>query len=171
MRSTEAVAGDAFATALERCPTLSFGLIWISAICLVIPIIVITGHADAQTCRTALHNGVFDFVEKSFNPHDLLVVIQAAIEESTKLNHERRVRDLAKQQVDHLSKREAEVMKLLITGLSLKAIASELGISVQTASKHRIRLFEKLEVHNEVELVKLMMRINPMLPLTSYNVA
>lgn len=137
----------------------------------VIPIIVITGHADAQTCRTALHNGVFDFVEKSFNPHDLLVVIQAAIEESTKLNHERRVRDLAKQQVDHLSKREAEVMKLLITGLSLKAIASELGISVQTASKHRIRLFEKLEVHNEVELVKLMMRINPMLPLTSYNVA
>ncbi len=61
--------------------------------------------------------------------------------------------------------------KLLITGLSLKAIASELGISVQTASKHRIRLFEKLEVHNEVELVKLMMRINPMLPLTSYNVA
>jgi len=109
-----------------------------------IPIIVITGHADAQTCRTALRNGVFDFVEKSFNPHDLLVVIQSAIEENTKKNNERRLREKAEQQFDNLSKREDEVMKLLVTGLTLKSIARELRISVQTASKHRLSLFKKL---------------------------
>ena len=136
-----------------------------------IPIIVITGHADARICRTALQNGVFDFVEKSFNPHDLLVVIQSAIEENTKKNTERRIRERAMQQFDNLSNREDEVMKLLVTGLTLKSIAGELGISVQTASKHRIRLFEKLDVRNEVELVKLLMRIDPSLPLNGYSAA
>ncbi len=136
-----------------------------------IPIIVITGHADARTCRTALQNGVFDFVEKSFNPHDLLVVIQSAIEENIKQSTERRIRETAMRQFDNLSKREDEVMKLLVTGLTLKSIAGELGISVQTASKHRIRLFEKLDVHNEVELVKLLMRIDPLLPLNGYSAA
>jgi len=136
-----------------------------------IPIIVVTGHADAQTCRTALHNGVFDFVEKSFNPHDLLVVIQSAIEENTRKTSERLLREEVTQQFENLSRREGEVMKLLVTGLTLKSIAEELGISVQTASKHRLRLFEKLDIQNEVELVKLMMRIDPGLPLSGYSAA
>ena len=136
-----------------------------------IPIIVITGHADARTCRTALHNGVFDFVEKSFNPHDLLVVIQSAIEENTRKTSERLLREEVTQQFENLSRREGEVMKLLVTGLTLKSIAGELGISVQTASKHRLRLFEKLDIQNEVELVKLMMRIDPGLPLSGYSAA
>lgn len=136
-----------------------------------IPIIVITGHADARTCRTALHNGVFDFVEKSFNPHDLLVVIQSTIEENTRKNTERVLREEVTKQFRNLSKREDEVMKLLVTELTLKSIAGELGISVQTASKHRLRLFEKLDIQNEVELVKLMMRIDPELPLNGYSAA
>lgn len=136
-----------------------------------IPIIVMTGHADARTCRTALRNGVFDFVEKSFNPHDLLVVIQSAIEENTRKNTERLRREEATQQFENLSKREEEVMKLLVTGLTLKSIAGELGISVQTASKHRLRLFEKLDIQNEVELVKLLMLIDPNVPLSGYTAA
>lgn len=129
------------------------------------PIIVITGHADARTCRTALHNGVFDFVEKSFNPHDLLVVIRAAIERDAKLNDQRSLRTVALEQMESLSKREHEVMQLLIQGMALKEIGTQLGISVQTASKHRIRLFEKLGVHNEVELLKLLIRVDPSLAL------
>ena len=83
-----------------------------------IPIIVVTGYADAQTCRTALHNGVFDFVEKSFNPHDLLVVIQSAIEENTRKTSERTgaSRRGHDNNSRNLSRREGEVMKLLVTG-------------------------------------------------------
>ena len=136
-----------------------------------IPIIVVTGHADARTCRNALRDGVFDFVEKSFNPHDLLVVIQSAIEENSKKITERQLRERAMKQFENLSKREDEVMKLLVTGMTLKSIAGELGISVQTASKHRLRLFEKLDVQNEVELVKLLIRIDPALPLNGYSAA
>jgi FixJ family two-component response regulator len=125
-----------------------------------LPIIVVTGHADAGTCRTALQNGVFDFVEKSFNPHDLLVVIRKAIDQNAKLSSECRVRDSYLAQLEVLSPREREVMQLLADGLTLKEIASQFKISVQTASKHRINLFEKLSIRNEVELLKLLLRID-----------
>ena len=129
------------------------------------PIIIITDHADAQTCRTALHNGVFDFVEKSFNPHDLLVVIRSAIERDIELNDQRSLRYIVTEQLQNLSKREREVMQLLANGLTLKDVGTELQISVQTASKHRSRLFEKLNVQNEVELLRLLILIDPALEL------
>lgn len=51
-------------------------------------------------------------------------------------------------------------MKLLITGLTLKSIQRELGISVQLASKHWIRNFEKLDIQKQFALFKLLMRMN-----------
>jgi DNA-binding CsgD family transcriptional regulator len=51
-------------------------------------------------------------------------------------------------------------MKLLITGLTLKSIQGEAGISVKLASKHWIRILEKLDVQNEFAIFKLPMRIN-----------
>jgi len=66
-----------------------------------------------------------------------------------------------------LSPRECEVMQLLAGGLTLKEIATELGISVQTASKHRSNLFEKLRISNEVELLKLLFKIDPVHALDS----
>jgi FixJ family two-component response regulator len=125
-----------------------------------LPIIVVTGHADARTCRTALHNGVFDFVEKSFNPHDLLVVIREAIDQNAKHNQARHVRNSYLAQLEVLSPREREVMQVLTNGLTLKEIAAQFNISVQTASKHRSNLFEKLGITNEVDLLKLLLRID-----------
>lgn len=82
------------------------------------PIIVITGHADTRTCRTALHNGLFDFVEKGFNPGDFLRVIRAAIERDAQLNHRRSLRTAAFEQMESLSKREYEVMRLLTQSMA-----------------------------------------------------
>ena len=45
-------------------------------------------------------------------------------------------------------------MKLIISGKSQKQIATDLGISIQTTGKHRTRVFEKLGVTNDVELVR-----------------
>ncbi len=126
-----------------------------------LPIIVLTGHADATTCRTAFRNGVFDYVEKSFNPHDLLVVIRAAIDQNALQNQERLIRRTFSKQLEVLSPREREAMALLADGLTLKEIASEFDISVQTASKHRSSLFEKLGVSNEIELLKLLIQVDP----------
>jgi len=63
---------------------------------------------------------------------------------------------------DKLTPREAEVMDMIVEGLSQKQIATALRISVQTTAKHRARVLEKLNLRNDVELVRLALRMRPL---------
>lgn len=62
-----------------------------------------------------------------------------------------------------LTPREAEVMDLIVSGRSQKQIAAALEISMQTAAKHHARVLRKLNVDNDVELVRLVLKMQPML--------
>lgn len=53
-----------------------------------------------------------------------------------------------------LSDREFQVMHLLLAGKSLKEIAAELSLSAKTISTFHTRIWEKLCVKNDVELVR-----------------
>jgi PAS domain S-box-containing protein len=64
-------------------------------------------------------------------------------------------------QRDKLTPREAEVMDLIVQGMSQKQIATTLNVSVQTTAKHRARVLEKLNLHSDVELVRLALQIHP----------
>ena len=59
--------------------------------------------------------------------------------------------------IEALSPREKEVMDLIVAGKPMKLIATQLGISIQTCSKHRARILDKLQVSNDVELVRLLL--------------
>jgi DNA-binding CsgD family transcriptional regulator len=62
-----------------------------------------------------------------------------------------------------LTPREAEVMDLIVSGRSQKQIAAALEISMQTAAKHHARVLRKLNVENDVELVRLVVQMQPTL--------
>lgn len=53
-----------------------------------------------------------------------------------------------------LSDREAEVARLLVTGMSQTKIAEKLNLHTSTVGTHKNRIFEKLAVTNLVELVE-----------------
>ena len=53
-----------------------------------------------------------------------------------------------------LSDREFEVMQLLLAGRSLKEIAVELSLSPKTVSTFHTRIWEKLRVRSDMELVR-----------------
>jgi two-component system invasion response regulator UvrY len=57
-----------------------------------------------------------------------------------------------------LSLREMEVMQMVLKGNGTKNIASYLHLSPKTVSTYRLRLFEKLDVRNDVELIRLALR-------------
>lgn len=57
-------------------------------------------------------------------------------------------------QVDLLSKREREVMKLLLEGKKRKEIAEELFVTESTIKKHSASIYKKLEVENRKELLE-----------------
>lgn len=53
---------------------------------------------------------------------------------------------------DQLSGREREIMVKIASGMKVKDIASELGLSISTVFTYRLRIFEKLNVKSNVEL-------------------
>ena len=57
---------------------------------------------------------------------------------------------------DHasLSKRELQVLALMVAGKSSKEMAAELGISFKTAMTHRANIMAKLNVHETASVVR-----------------
>jgi signal transduction histidine kinase/DNA-binding NarL/FixJ family response regulator len=53
----------------------------------------------------------------------------------------------------HLTSREVEIIKLLISGSPYKIISADLGISEKTVSKHISNIFSKVGVNNKIELI------------------
>ena len=57
-------------------------------------------------------------------------------------------------EVDKLTPREGEVLKLIVDGNSTKQIAGKLGIAFKTAACHRSRVMNKLGAPNSAALVR-----------------
>jgi DNA-binding CsgD family transcriptional regulator len=55
---------------------------------------------------------------------------------------------------DPLSVRERQVLQLIAEGKSTKDTASLLGISGETAESHRMRLMQKMDIHETASLVR-----------------
>lgn len=119
------------------------------------PVIVITGHGDVPMAVRALKWGAFDFIQKPFNPRDLLDRVHAALE----LSREKHLRSLAdgahRALFLTLTDREMEVVDLVVAGNSSKIIARNLGISPKTVDIHRANIMRKLNVHTVAEMVQL----------------
>jgi len=56
------------------------------------------------------------------------------------------------QKLTQLTRREQEIMQLILAGKLNKVIADELGIAMRTVEVHRSRIFEKMQVRSAVEL-------------------
>jgi two-component system, NarL family, invasion response regulator UvrY len=57
--------------------------------------------------------------------------------------------------IDKLSRREFQVMLMISQGLTITEISDKLCLSPKTISTYRLRLLEKLDAHNEIDLIKI----------------
>jgi two-component system response regulator DctR len=117
-----------------------------------LPVIFLTGHGDVATAVAAVKRGAFDFVEKPFSDNTLVDRIEQALQLSAEALARRRAQNQAARQLDGLTEREREVMRLVAEGRPNKLIADALGISVRTVEVHRARVFDKMGVRSAVEL-------------------
>jgi two-component system response regulator FixJ len=117
-------------------------------------VIIMTGHGDIPMAVAAVKEGAIDFVEKPFDPGTLLDSVHAAVDESRRLTleHAELARMIAR--FHALTRREQEVMRLLISGSPTKTIAAQLGISPRTAETHRARVMDKMEARTLSNLVR-----------------
>ena len=119
-----------------------------------LPVIIITGHGDVPLAVRALKSGAFDFVQKPFNAQELLDRVHAALKQV----QENSLKDLKlhnlRSHFDALTKREREIMELVVAGDSSKVIGMKLGISSRTVDIHRSNIMKKLNVQTIAELVQ-----------------
>ncbi len=124
-----------------------------------IPIIFITGYGDIPTSVRAMKAGAAEFLTK---PLDDAVVIQAirdaVVRSEANLKREGAQRQL-QERFASLSKREREVMSLVVKGLMNKQVGFELDISEITVKAHRGRVMDKMCAATFVDLVNMATRL------------
>ena len=125
-----------------------------------IPIIFITGHGDVSTAVRAMKAHAFDFIEKPFNDQDLLDRIHEAISAGRPNRQERASSAEIAERVATLTRREREIMAMIVEGKTGKVMASALQISEKTVQTHRARVMEKMRAQSVAELVKMAARVS-----------
>lgn len=121
-----------------------------------LPVIFLTGHADVPTAVDSVKRGAFDFFEKPFSDNALVDrVVQALTQSAAALAQHSETTSL-RMQLDGLTERERDVMRLVVGGLPNKLVADQLDISVRTVEVHRARVFDKMRVKSAVELANLL---------------
>jgi FixJ family two-component response regulator len=124
-----------------------------------IPIIFITGHGDIPMSVRAMKEGAVEFLPKPFRELDLLDAIQHAIEIGRLALQRRTVVTELRRRYELLTKRECEVMKLIVSGLLNKQIAAQLGSSETTVKMHRGQIMHKMNAQSVVQLVRMAEKI------------
>src|ERR1700729_3751744 len=123
------------------------------------PIIFITGYGDIPTSVKAMKAGAAEFLTKPLDDGILTEAIgEAVVRSQANLKREGAQRQL-QERLASLSKREREVMNLVVKGLMNKQVAFELDISEITVKAHRGRVMEKMRATTFVDLVNMAGRL------------
>ena len=123
------------------------------------PIIFITGHGDIPMTVQAIKAGAVEFLTKPFSDEVLLSAIRQALEHSRLvLGHEAEMQAL-RYCYASLTRRERQVMTLVVTGLLNKQVGGELGISEITVKAHRGKVMQKMKADSLPALVKMSARL------------
>ena len=125
------------------------------------PIIFVTAQVDVAMTVRAMKAGAAEFLTKPFQGEVLLQAIGRAVEQSTAaLGQEAEMQDL-RARYAALSRRERQIMALVVAGRLNKQAGAELGISEITVKAHRGQMMRKMQARSLPELVNMAARLFP----------
>lgn len=124
-------------------------------------IVMITGNADDEVLLSAIEAGCSGFLTKDRAASDVADAVRVAAAGEALISPSQLVRLLPKLGRSFrpagadLTARELEVLNLLVTGASNKAIATELFLSVNTIRNYVQSILAKLDAHSKLEAVSI----------------
>jgi FixJ family two-component response regulator len=120
-----------------------------------IPIIMISGFADVRTAVRAMRGGAIDFLEKPVNGEELLERVTRCLELARQRRRSVTASRKTAERLQDLTRRERQIMDLIVAGKSNKETAAQLGISPRTVEVHRRNLMKKTGATSFAALVRL----------------
>jgi FixJ family two-component response regulator len=128
-----------------------------------IPIIFISGYGDVPMAVQVMKAGAVDFLQKPFREQELLECVQEALRrDQTQHEIEEKISGVLSG-YQSLTKREREIMKLVVTGQINKQIAAQVGLSEVTVKIHRAQVMHKMGTPSLADLVRAADRIEAFL--------
>lgn len=134
------------------------------AICPQTKVLILTVHEKKEFIREMIQSGARGYVRKNTPPAELALAIESVhrgevyfmpdVAQAFFREYVLNAGRMEDSSPKRLSKREQEVLRLIVDGLANKEIADRLQLSVRTAEKHRQRIMEKLGIHRATELVR-----------------
>ena len=124
-----------------------------------LPVIMISGFGDISTAVKAMKSGVLDFLEKPFKGKELLALIHNAVNQHKEIREKSNTQNKTQTCIDSLTKREKQVMELVVVGMLNKDIAKELEISIKTVEVHRANVMDKMSANSITDLVRMSLDI------------
>jgi len=123
-----------------------------------VPIIFVGNCAKIRCVVEAMKGGADDYLSEPIQQDDLLRSVRSAVKTGRTLRRLDQEHAVLISRLQRLTHREQEVLELLCQGKSTKQIASQFGVCIQTAWRHGNRALKKLDVEDQVDLVRLCAR-------------
>jgi FixJ family two-component response regulator len=120
------------------------------------PLIFLTGSDDIPASVQAMKGGAVDYFQKPFKEDELLNAIRLAEQRDRDRLQKHNERDGIEKRLVALTRREKEIVDLVVRGMRNKDIATRLGVTLRTVKEYRGRAMIKMDVNNVAELVRVM---------------
>lgn len=132
-----------------------------------IKVLILSMYTSEDFIFNALKAGINGYLPKNTNREELLLAIDevykggeyfsksiADIILKSFVNSAKYGNTNTKDQMSLLTKREKEILKLVVEGMSNQHIADQLFISIRTVETHKTSIMRKLDLNSTVDLVK-----------------
>jgi len=129
-----------------------------------LPIILMTGFADVESCVLGMKAGAVDVLLKPFDEEQLLRAVRGSLVRSTEARQARADRLERQRRFAELTPRERQVFWLVVRGMLNKQIAGQLGTKEGTVKLHRANVMRKLKAQSVADLVRLSERLDTLEP-------
>jgi two-component system, NarL family, invasion response regulator UvrY len=123
------------------------------------PVLMLSMHPEDQFAVRMLKSGAAGYMTKESAPAELVGAVKKVVAGGRYISPTLAEKmaaflafDVHTAPHERLSDREFLVLRLIASGKTVSAIASELSLSVKTISTYRSRILEKMGLHNSAEL-------------------
>jgi DNA-binding NarL/FixJ family response regulator len=117
-------------------------------------VLMLSMHPEETLVRQALDAGARGYVLKNAVDLELGAAIRRVVAGETVLDSQlNRPAMLKGERDEHLTRRELEILQMIVEGKSNKEIASVLDLSANTVAVHRANIMDALGIHKTAELV------------------